>query len=199
MTRLLLFVALLLPVPASGQNFTTSDPNYRPVAGEHGPDSLATGYRSNQGIHTIEIEDVSDLPVTLDIRRARTCSGSCPERAGATLDVYIPDWALSRQTLRASVGANHFVTGIQICTSGQSNRTRRRIKGLRLWGARILPDGTVRRDGVVHEDTLPNCTVWYERQMCIGNRVAVGLRAFYDESRLKPWFTGIALQCARIQ
>jgi hypothetical protein len=50
----------------------------------------------------------------------------------------------------------------------------------------------------------PNCNDhWREKQICLGNRVAVGLHAYYNDGspqfNNRYYMTGLELQCAYVE
>lgn len=199
----------LLPRGLAGQRFSFSDANWRPTSGERGPDVRTAEAQSGHGIKTVAIYEALNVPREIFLERERLCAGSCPDGSHATLRTEDNDavsFAISDRT-RVTVGENRFITAIQVCTTGQSDSRRRRIKGLRVWSARITASGQVDRTQQMVEDRQSNCAIWHEKQMCIGNRVAVGLRAYYDRwtrgttgltGQSSPFFTGIDIQCARV-
>lgn len=210
--------------PSSAQDRRWEDPNLRPISGSPGPatrdltpnqDEPCCGMHTTFGLHAIYSTESSNRPRELYAGIQPLCA-NCDEeglllRAYASADDYddvnffvgaIDGWSHTLLTaldgpLRLDVGPNRYISSIQVCTSGQSDPDRRRIKGIRVWSAR-LHGATVVRTGEMIEATRTNCSIWHERQICVGNRVAVGFEAHYDPSRTQPFFTGIQLRCARV-
>lgn len=94
----------------------------------------------------------------------------------------------------ATVGAYRYVTKVQVCTNPDHNSNETaRLKGIRLWGARLNADGSLSAIGGAHEAKRTNCTSWRAARSCPAGQVAVGLRGYHDSSGS---FKGIELQCA---
>jgi hypothetical protein len=86
-------------------------------------------------------------------------------------------------------GDEHYATGLNVCTSGSG-----KIKGVRLWGARIRADRTLQAAG--YDDfTRTNCRNWHTPFHCGENSVIVGLRAHYNED---DGFVGLSIRCGRL-
>lgn len=81
-------------------------------------------------------------------------------------------------------------------------RTGSRPCGWRSRRARLEPGGVVKRteyDPV--EFKRPNCNNhWREKQLCLGNRLAVGISAYYNDDspqfNNRFYITGLELECA---
>ncbi len=113
------------------------------------------------------------------------------ENGNRRLSVFVGGPFSVRQGDRFEVNRypQYYITGIQVCT----NLTNRRIKGLRVWRAR-LEDSGVERVSQYVQDRSTNCVNWHDRQDCVGNRIMVGLRAHYSDEA----FHGIEMRCARV-
>lgn len=86
-------------------------------------------------------------------------------------------------------GDEHYATGLNVCTSGSG-----KIKGVRLWGARIRADRTLQESGR-QEFTRTNCRNWHTARHCPDGAVIVGLRAHYIP---EDGYVGLSIRCGRV-
>lgn len=97
----------------------------------------------------------------------------------------------------AILGDNFYVYSVQVCTTNVNNTARSRVKGIRIWGARVNPDNSnVRRTQTQQSFERTNCPNdgWRNRVRCPKNKVAVGLELHEGERGL----SGVALICANV-
>lgn len=104
---------------------------------------------------------------------------------------------LVQPTLRGprtvDVGGDRYVTALQVCTGAGEARG---LRGLRLWGARLRPDGGLAHDlrpVVLAED---GCARWHARVACAPDSVATAVRAWFDR---RHGVTGFSLRCDAIE
>ena len=90
-------------------------------------------------------------------------------------------------------GEERYATAIQICTSGSG-----KIKGARMWGARVRADLTLQRSNEVDQFTRPNCSSnrWGAKLECTGRQVIVGIRVHGSVQR---GYQGLSIRCGEIQ
>ena len=180
--------------------FTWAAPNHRPISGEPGSTNESGTTDPGFALRSIAWGESNDNPRFVRAEARKLCHGSC---TGGTRHLsYLslanhPEWA-NQLDKTVSVGAGRYITAIQVCMSPHSNRSDRKVKGIRLWGATISPNGDVQRQPEVREQRRFRCRAngWSERRSCMGNRVAVGLLVHRNGSR---GMTGVALQCARVE
>lgn len=103
----------------------------------------------------------------------------------------------STKTVRTSLTTP--IYAIQVCNNG--NNAKRRLKAIRVWGARINRDGTTSDANTSDEEVLPNCNDWSPRQTCPNNQVATGVvvLAKEDGSGDRAGITALKLVCRGIK
>ncbi len=87
-------------------------------------------------------------------------------------------------------GDEHYATSLAVCTSGSG-----KIKGVRLWYARIRADRTLERASQPNTFQRTNCSNWHAAQQCGARQVIVGIRAHYTQQK---GYTGLSIRCGRI-
>ncbi|HKL62900.1 MAG TPA: LamG-like jellyroll fold domain-containing protein [Woeseiaceae bacterium] len=87
------------------------------------------------------------------------------------------------------------VYAIQVCNN--SRNAKRRLKGVRVWGAKINPDGTTSPANVNDEEELNNCNDWAPRRTCPDNQIATGVVVMANDAGGddKADITGLRLIC----
>ena len=90
------------------------------------------------------------------------------------------------------------IHAIHVCNNGRN--AKRRLKGIRVYGARINADGTTTDGGTSDEEVLPNCNDWGTYQKCPANQVATGVvvLASEDGSGDRAGITALKLVCRAI-
>ena len=86
-------------------------------------------------------------------------------------------------------GDHMFVRGVKVCT----NRKNTRIKGLKIYSARVGDNGTVTKGNPEDEYTQTKCAKWHAAAFCPDGQVAVGVVAHYADDN--AGFSGLALKC----
>lgn len=185
---------------------TWSSPNWRPVSGYTGDHSeIYTTSSPTHALNRLSFYEHSDDPNHIEIWEEKLCHDQpCdPGPRTGVIHVGSKDENLRTKEIIAA-GDDHYITAIQVCTTNENDVRKRKIKGARIWTARLEPGGVVNRtnyDPV--EFDRPNCNNhWREKQLCLGNRVVVGLRAYYNNDspqfNNRFYITGLELQCAYI-
>lgn len=72
-----------------------------------------------------------------------------------------------------TTGVDSPVSAIQVCNNRRN--ANRRLKGVRVWGSFINPDGTTRAAYTNDVEELANCTDWSEQVKCPTNQIATGV------------------------
>jgi hypothetical protein len=181
-----------------------SSPNWRPVSGHTGDMSeVYTSVSPTHALNRLAFYEHSDDPNHIEIWLEKLCHDQpCdPGPRDGVIHVGNKEENLRSKEILAA-GDDHYITAIQVCTTNQRDVRNRKIKGARIWTARIEPGGVVNRTGYPPVGfERPNCNDnWRDKQVCVGNRVAVGLRAYYNDdspqSNNRHYITGLELQCA---
>lgn len=112
----------------------------------------------------------------------RRASPEDPENPGQSYDAFFP-FAPAAATLDA-LDANYFVTGIKVCTNGNKDGQKARIKGFELFGSKVdfrtAKVKTGSNDTTSIAKQLTNCKDWESRRNCPANEIAVGFKGYYS-------------------
>jgi hypothetical protein len=87
-------------------------------------------------------------------------------------------------------GDERYATALAVCTSASG-----KIKGVRLWNARIRADHTLEAGSTRGEFRRTNCRNWHPPEECGPRQVIVGLRAHGTEQK---GYTGLSIRCGRV-
>ena len=197
--------------PSGSTTFTpsgpyTTSPNWRPVSGYTGDHSVIYSLAgSTYALTRLAFYEHSDDPNHIEIWTEQLCYHQpCdPGPRDGSLHVGNKEENLGSREIIAA-GDDHYITAIQVCTTNENDVRKRKIKGARIWTARLEPGGIVNRTGYDPvEFDRPNCNNhWRAKQLCIGNRVAVDLKAYYNDDwpqwNSRRYITGLELECAHV-
>ena len=195
-------------------------PNVRPVSGVSG-NVGTTVLREGGGVRGIEISENADRPCFVRFA-SQSFEGGSPtwrpdddaaSKKGAwvmgswCIDDTLTDKPASKlvpngkfgQTRDATLGAEYFVSSLQVCTNGANDSNKKRVKGLRLFASRVDPaTGVVTKTPTVQaEYSLPNCKDWESKSTCPDDMVATQLD-FHMVSH-EHGLSGIALRCQKVK
>ncbi len=179
---------------AAGSAFMTGGGVWTEVSGidhvftrDYAPNS------SKEGLHGFTVTESADDPYSVELHMLKLCSQDCPRRESNHLRFDHPG-ALTFQDWTVKADEDRFVTAVQVCFNGKEDPTKKKIKGLRVWGASIDPEGKLLYESKYHEKQLNNCTEWRNKVSCPDGKVATGARAHFVSDR--TGFSGLALWCA---
>ncbi|MCG8467844.1 MAG: hypothetical protein MJB57_06475 [Gemmatimonadetes bacterium] len=187
-----------------GSDFRWQNPNYRPISGVAGVASDDANAPRTRGISGIRWTERGNKPFRLHIIPERLCVQHCDDPPDPNNNRYFVMTPLGYPNavpglspgINVSVGADRYIVALQVCTNDRNDPEKRRIKGLRLWGATLNPNGTINRTGGVRHDELPNCRDWATKRSCLGDRrVAVGVIVHWNADHA---FSGIELRCGEL-
>jgi hypothetical protein len=92
----------------------------------------------------------------------------------------------------ADLGSDQYVTAVQVCV------TNDKIKGVRIWGARLLEDGSLQPISQPGEYKRTNCKGnWKTKVSCPSGKIATGVRAYSVE--VHKGYGGLALRCSTVE
>lgn len=91
---------------------------------------------------------------------------------------------------RVSLEADTAIGRLQVCQSKSG-----RIKGIRVYGDRINPDGTTTYHPAISTSEFTNCKVWKQDVLCPSGTLSSGLVIHYDSGGSRPAATGLQLVC----
>jgi hypothetical protein len=143
-----------ISVPPSSTTVLPSGPythsaNWRPVSGYTGDQSVYYSLAgSTYALNRLEFYEHSDDPNHIGIWMEQLCHDQpCdPGPRDGELHVGTKEENLSTRAIIAA-GDNHYITEIQVCTTDENDIRNRKIKGARIWTARLDPGGVVNRTG----------------------------------------------------
>ena len=103
------------------------------------------------------------------------------------------------QTTQVSVAANTWVHAVQVCNNRRNSNYR--LKGIRLWGARINDDGTLTTDHNSDTESHSNCSDWAPRRACPSNQLATGVVVLANEAggEDRSGITALRLICHTVE
>lgn len=86
-----------------------------------------------------------------------------------------------------------FIHGLAVCL----NNNETRLKGVRVYGSTLQPDGTFRRDPALQDETFKrsNCSKWQTPQLCPAGELVVGVNVRSSDDGV----VGLALQCMQVK
>jgi len=183
-----------------------SSPNWRPVSGYTGDQSVYYTSDSMHALNRLSFYEHSDDPNHINIWLEQLCYDQPCDPGPRTPELHVGSKDENQRTKEIiAAGDDHYITAIQVCTTDENDVRKRKIKGARIWTARLEPGGVVNRTNYDPiEFDRPNCNNhWRGKQLCLGNRIAVGLRAYYNDDspqwNNRYYMTGLELQCAFVE
>jgi hypothetical protein len=84
-----------------------------------------------------------------------------------------------------------FVRGVSICTTASEDTSKRRFRGIKIYGARIDSRGRARAHDTGESYRLAGCAMWHKAAYCPVGQIAVGVRAHGRGGEI----SGLALEC----
>jgi hypothetical protein len=87
-------------------------------------------------------------------------------------------------------GDERYATALAVCTSSSG-----KIKGVRLWSARIRADRTLEPGSERDQFERTNCRNWHSPEECGPRQVIVGIRAHGTTDK---GYTGLSIRCGRV-
>lgn len=173
--------------PGSDDVNWTDPTRWRGPSGFQGSARMAFMADSDRALTSMNWREKQDDPVWFEFVGRTLCADEeCDERTDHYFslesgNVLSQKWVVT--------GDEHYATGLNVCTSGSG-----KIKGVRLWGARLRANRTLQSSGR-QEFTRTNCRNWHTARHCPENAVIVGLRAHHTEDK---GFVGLSIRCGRV-
>jgi hypothetical protein len=127
----------------------TTSPNWRPVSGYTGDQSVIYSLAgSTYALNRLAFYEHSDDPNHIEIWMEQLCHDQpCdPGPRDGRLHVGNKEENQGSKEIIAA-GDDHYITAIQVCTTDENDVRKRKIKGARIWTARLDPGGIVNRTG----------------------------------------------------
>lgn len=136
-------------------------------------------------IHRVSLNPVSSGTSSLtDVKKppADNSKSICSGSAG------------DEKTVKFLDGTQRFVRGIAVCTSDKAKSSDERIKGLRIYAAKVNDNGTVEKLDVNRDDHRTNCKTWHAPVYCPSDYIVTALRLH----QIHDYFTGIGIKCRQV-
>ncbi len=149
---------------------------------------------SDYGIKGFNFYERGNDPIKVDTWTLKLCNANCPSGDTHTLKFREPKGLPEMWSVQ--VPKDHYVTAIQVCTNDKSD-AKTKIKGLRVWGARINAAGRLVHSGSKYEKKLNNCKKWQSKVSCSDSRVATGVKLHYGSD--KVGFSGMSIACSKLK
>lgn len=115
--------------------------------------------------------------------------------AYAVLKTGTPQIKLDRGSPKTITVGDHYANAIQVCTNGNKNTAKRKIKGARLYGKRMNSKGQLYGPETVSSFQRPHCKTWERRVACPVGQVITGLRGYAQAKG----YIGLAPRCSALQ
>ena len=136
-------------------------------------------------VHRVSLNDVSPYANSLTDVKKHPTDNSASICAGSPGD---------EKTVKFVDGTQRFVRGIAVCTSDKNKSSDERIKGLRIYAAKVNENGTVESLDVNRDDSQTNCKIWHAPVYCPRDYIVTALRLH----QINDYFTGIGIKCRQV-
>ncbi len=186
---LLLSLGLGATAVKAGHNQDTSSESWSGVSGQqaaHQHTVLTNG--DYFALRALKFYDYDSRACLIEIGQASMNGGTLGE--AGKLKACEPKSAEAWKNL--DVGSNVFITSIEVCTQKLEDGSSR-IRGVRVQGASIQPDGKLKPSKAKTSISFAGCKTWQPRKSCPKGAVATGIRASYDDPA--NGYTGLELRC----
>ncbi len=189
-----LFSMLVVVPMASAKDFAWSGGAWTSVSGHTGSNSKTLKASSSHALTSLQFWEKADDPVRIQVTVRTLCSkGRCSTKSLGYLQTGSASGNFT-SSQSVSVGAGHFVTAIQVCTTDKKQTGQNKLKGVRLWGAELKKSGELKPAGSVNEFKRTNCAKWRTKRSCASGKVATGIKGYYNTS---TGFRGLSLFCSK--
>ena len=157
------------------------------------------GYRTTSGssyaLRKLKFYEMTDDPCLIYAYYKTMNTADQAETFNGKGKLHLKDgWSGSMEEV--DVGANHFITGIKVCTNDKDS-SKAKIKGIKLYGARLNSDGSLTQNSTPATFSRNNCKEWHSKVSCPSGQVVDGIRGYYNDK--KYGFSGIAIHCSSIK
>ena len=192
------FVAVLLvlcPSKAFGETkYTSTKAHFITESGFLATDFKKLRASDGRALYALQWWEKADKPVRIQVSERDLCADrTCYSQSKGYLSTGNDGNFTSSKSV--GVATDHFITGIQVCVNAAVAPGTQKLKGIRLWGARLGSNGNLIHDKYVKEAKRTNCVDWQKERKCGDEEVAVGIKAYHPTF---GGFFGIALKCAGV-
>lgn len=162
------------------------------VSGTAGVASTHKSSSSDAALKGIEVMEQNDKPFKLTLHYGWLPTHDHGDVRAATGVLDVPNSQKGTASTKTAKfdGDRMFVRGVQACTNGSGTR----LKGVKVFSARVNDDGSIEKGNPEASFERPNCSEWGKIRSCGDGKVAVGVTAHHGDKG----FSGLALQCKSI-
>jgi len=96
---------------------------------------------------------------------------------------------------RADLGSGEFLTSVAVCTG--KNKDDPAVHGIKLTGAILESDGTLKLGKASAKLEFPDCKKWQPERTCPKGSVATGIRVYTDDD--EHGVVGLGLRCHALE
>lgn len=176
------------PLPAPTEMTWTVEGGWRGPTGFPGDARESWTAESDQALTSMNWRERADDPVWFEFVGRKVCADTaCSQAAPHRYSLRNGNLTSQKSVV---TGDEHYATALAVCTSGSG-----KIKGVRLWYARIRANRTLERASTPNSFQRTNCSNWHAPQQCSARQVIVGIRAHYTD---RQGYTGLSIRCGRI-
>lgn len=176
------------PLPAATEMTWTVEGGWRGPTGFPGDSRESWTTESDHALTAMNWRERGDDPVWFEFVGRKVCADTaCAQAAPRRYSLRSGNLTSQKSV---PTGDEHYATSLAVCTSGGG-----KIKGVRLWYARIRADRTLERASTSNSFQRTNCGNWHAPEQCGPRQVIVGIRAHYTD---RQGYTGLSIRCGRI-
>ena len=185
----------MMPLDISAKEFNWSGGSWTQVTGYTATATKTTAGWAGSAITGFQWWEKKDDPVRIQVSARTLCSGKCSGNESTTLKTG-SDAGNSVSVKNVATPESHYITGIQVCTTNKGNTSKNKLKGIRLWSARIKPAGRFVADPSPKSAQHTHCAKWGSERKCAAGQFVTGIKAYYGP---KTGFTGLEVRCSTVE
>ena len=171
----------------------TGDMTRTAVTG-HSSSVLKTHYGPNvsTGIYGVSMWEEADQAIAFQVNQAKLA----PSGGGLSQGSVIKFAGYNERSKKTvSLGTGHYVEAVKICTNGNKSATsKKRLKGLKLYGARLLADGSIQSGVTSASFKRANCKQWEQKVACPKGQLASAITMYRGDKGIN----GVSLLCRKV-
>ena len=193
-------LALVLGVwlwPAAARADVTTDPDSASVSnvsGYTGKKGDVKAVSLDWGLKTVTWYEKADKPCKLTIS-ARDLYD--PDKLVATSDYELDicgGAASNKKLVSFTDSRRNFIRGVAVCTTDKKDSSDNRLKGIKIFAAKVTTDGQVTELTTFEKNEHTNCAKWRKAVYCPAGHVAHGIQIHHTDG----YFRGLAVKCRKV-
>lgn len=147
--------------------------------------------RTDAGLARVTIWERSDKPcvINVELRELFDAQAYNPP-VGGSLCTHGSDHV----DVSFSENPRYYIRGVAACTNDKTDTSKRRVKGIKIYPAKVQRDGTVTNLSASEADEQAHCKIWHRAVYCPNGYIASKVRAHYKDD----YFTGLSLRCRKV-